>query len=147
MSDVAPFRRLIEQWLAAYDALFAALDALPPVQRETPGLCGEWSARQLVAHLAGWHYEAIRRYAEIVAGDIADRSYDTDAFNALQVEARAHLTWEQTLDDLREAMDIFRAQALNLPGTGTRDFRYAEWLRGLTADAETHRAQVLAWLA
>lgn len=147
MRDIAPFHKLIQDWQAAYDALISDLAAVPAERRDEPGFCGEWSARQLVAHLAGWHYEAIRRYAEIVAGDTLNREYDEDAFNAVQVEARDHLTWEQTLEDLREAMDIFRAQAENLPGTGTRDFRYAEWLRGLTADAEEHHAQVAAWLA
>lgn len=147
MSDATPFRDLLADWQAAYDALFAALEALPADQREQPGLCGAWNARQLVAHLAGWHYEAFRRYVEITAGDSTDKQYDSDAFNALQVEARAHLDWAQTLEDLREAMDILHTQARDLPeDIAAAEPRYGEWLHGLAADARLHTAQVQAWL-
>ncbi len=141
------FRTLVENWLAAYDALFSALEALPAEKRETPGICGDWNARQLVAHLAGWHYEAIRRYAEYAAGDPLDKTYDTDAFNAIQVEAREHLSWEQTLDDLREAIDILHAQAQTLSERhAAADPRYAAWLDGLIKEARHHGQQVTAWL-
>ncbi len=141
------FRDLIAEWQAAYETFLAAVHALPADKRETPGICGVWNARQVVAHLAGWHYEAVRRYAEIAVGDPLNRQYDEDSFNALQVEARAHLTWEQTLDDLREVTDILRAQARELTEQqAVAEPRYAEWLRGLTGDLRHHTEQVRAWL-
>lgn len=146
MSDERPFQALVDEWLDACHTFFAALDALPADCRERAGVCGVWNPRQVVAHLAGWHYEAIRRYAEIMAGD-ADKTYDTDAFNAVQVEAREHLTWEQTLDDLREAVDILRMQARDLPEhLATVEPRYAAWLEGLTRDLREHLQQVRGWL-
>ena len=36
------------------DALFAALDAVEPGSMTTPGLVGEWSGRELIAHLGYW---------------------------------------------------------------------------------------------
>jgi Mycothiol maleylpyruvate isomerase N-terminal domain len=36
------------------DALFAILDAVEPGSLTTPGLLGEWSARELIAHLGYW---------------------------------------------------------------------------------------------
>jgi uncharacterized protein (TIGR03083 family) len=147
MRESTSFQALVDDWLAAYGNLMAALEALPPEQRERPGLCGTWSARQLVAHLAGWHYEAVRRYAEITAGDPFDKTYDAEAFNALQVEAREHLTWQQTLEDLREVMDILHTQARDLPERlAAAEPRYAEWLDGLARDAREHLDQVRSWL-
>ena len=35
-------------------ALFAMLDAVEPGSMTTPGLLGEWSARELIAHLGYW---------------------------------------------------------------------------------------------
>jgi Mycothiol maleylpyruvate isomerase N-terminal domain len=36
------------------DAFFAALSAVSPESLTTPGLVGEWSARELIAHLGYW---------------------------------------------------------------------------------------------
>jgi Mycothiol maleylpyruvate isomerase N-terminal domain len=36
------------------DALFATLAAVEPDSMSTPGLLGEWSARELIAHLGYW---------------------------------------------------------------------------------------------
>jgi hypothetical protein len=36
------------------DALFATLAAVEPGSMTTPGLLGEWSARELIAHLGYW---------------------------------------------------------------------------------------------
>ena len=36
------------------DALFATLAAVEPGSMTTPGLIGEWSARELIAHLGYW---------------------------------------------------------------------------------------------
>src|SRR6185295_17185718 len=36
------------------DALFAMLDAVEPGSMTTPGLLGEWSGRELIAHLGYW---------------------------------------------------------------------------------------------
>lgn len=41
------------------DALFAALAAVQPGSMTTPGLVGEWSARELIAHLGYWTGHAI----------------------------------------------------------------------------------------
>ncbi len=45
---------LIEELNAARAEFSAALDAVEPGSLTTPGLHGEWSARELVAHLGYW---------------------------------------------------------------------------------------------
>lgn len=45
---------LIDELEAARSDLFAALDAVDPGSLTTPGLIGEWSGRELVAHLGYW---------------------------------------------------------------------------------------------
>jgi hypothetical protein len=140
-----PFRALVDEWLAAYDDLYAVLDALTPDQREQPDVWGGWNPRQMVAHLAGWHYEAIRRFSAITAGDPFDPNYNIDQFNTVQVEARAHLDWVLTLDDLREVIDILREQAYDVPEyKAEREPRYAGWLTDLMHHAREHRARIQA---
>lgn len=46
--------RLIAELREARGAVFAALDAVEPGSLSTPGLAGEWSARELIAHLGYW---------------------------------------------------------------------------------------------
>lgn len=45
---------LVDELEAARTDFFAALDAVDPGSLTTPGLIGEWSARELVAHLGYW---------------------------------------------------------------------------------------------
>jgi hypothetical protein len=148
MNEVRSFSALLHDWLAAYEAFFALLEDFPASERETPNLCGTWTARQVVAHLAGWHYEAIRRFAEFAAGDPLDRTYDVDTYNAIQVEAREHLSWDLTVEDLHDAVDILHMQARDLPEViASHDSRYAEWIQSLLDDALHHQAQFEAWMA
>lgn len=52
-------RPLIEELEAARLELFAALDAVQPGSLTTPGLVGEWSGRELIAHLGYWAGHAV----------------------------------------------------------------------------------------
>ena len=46
--------RLVEELRDERDAFFRVLDAVAPESMTTPGLVGEWSGRDLVAHLGYW---------------------------------------------------------------------------------------------
>jgi len=147
MSDLV-FEEQFHRWLAAYGRFLTLLKTIPPDRRDAPGACGTWSIKQIVDHLSGWHYEAIRRFAEIASGDPFDRHYEVDEYNALQVEARSHLSWELTVEDLRDSVDILRMQALDLPpDRASAEPRYADWIQSLTEDVQAHQAEIEAWLA
>jgi hypothetical protein len=69
--------RLVDELVRERVALFDALSAVEPGSMTTPGLVGEWSARDLVAHLGYWTGHAAEiihaveqgRTAEVGAGD------------------------------------------------------------------------------
>ena len=46
--------RLIQELRDERDAFFRTLEAVAPESMTTPGLLGEWSARDLIAHLGYW---------------------------------------------------------------------------------------------
>ncbi|MEP7082063.1 MAG: maleylpyruvate isomerase N-terminal domain-containing protein [Chloroflexota bacterium] len=50
---------LVAELVAARDEFLAALDAVNPERLTRPGLVGEWSARELVAHLGYWSGHAV----------------------------------------------------------------------------------------
>ncbi len=50
------------------DALFATLAAVEPGSMTTPGLVGEWSARELIAHLGYWAGHAVEAIHAVETG-------------------------------------------------------------------------------
>ena len=54
------------------DALFAMLDAVEPASMTTPGLLGEWSGRELIAHLGYWTGHATEVIHLLEVGRITD---------------------------------------------------------------------------
>ena len=97
--------------------LLAGLDGLPDEDWEAPGVCGVWSVRQIVAHLAS--YEAAIADVLQGVGDSAaatptlDRmKADPAGFNDDEVAARAPLSCTETLAELTRE----HARALDLAG-------------------------------
>jgi hypothetical protein len=121
--------------------------ALPTNRRDQAGVCGQWTPKQVAAHLAGWDREAARAIYALLAGAPEDFVLDIDGFNRTSVDARMHLAWDSTYLDLRQAheslhhaMDtIIQAQ---VPARG-----YLAWMEGRLADYELHIAQLGAWVA
>ena len=52
-------QRLVDELLEAREALLGELAAVSPESMTTPGLLGEWSARELIAHLGYWAGHAV----------------------------------------------------------------------------------------
>src|SRR5258708_9270225 len=71
----------------AWDAFEAAYAGLPEARLAEPGVVGDWSVKDLLAHVTTWEDEALKYLPLILAGDRPPR-YSTqygslDAFNAL----------------------------------------------------------------
>jgi len=120
--------------------------ALPPHRREQAGVCGDWTPRHVAAHLAGWDREAARALHALLAGAPEEFITDVDAFNAASVVARAHLSWDGTCWDLRQAHEslmqaIGTLIAADLPAPG-----YRAWMDGRLADYALHTAHLQVWL-
>jgi uncharacterized protein (TIGR03083 family) len=81
--------------------VLGAVDGLPEADWETPGACGFWSVKNIIAHLAS--YEAA--VAEILASFAVEAPTPTldrmkepgSGFNDREVEARAALSPQETL--------------------------------------------------
>lgn len=83
------------------------LDGLTDSQWETPGVCGVWSVKEIIAHLASFEQMLVELLGEQNghAGDIQTldqyRSMNGDRFNALQVSQRRQDTPAETLDEYK----------------------------------------------
>ena len=99
--------RLDTGW-AAFEESYTGLSA---AQLLTPGVTGEWSVRDIIAHVSWWEEEALRHLPLIREGGRPPR-YSVeyggiDAFNALMTEKRRHLPLEEILrqhDEIHERL-------------------------------------------
>lgn len=100
--------------------MHASLDGVPMDAWETGGVCGVWSVKNIVAHLASYEHWLI----EILNAQLtnADQPLLTqmgqlgpDGFNDIQVSQRNHLTPEQMLAEFEDAYQQAAQLAAKLP--------------------------------
>jgi len=77
--------RLVDELRAERDAFFEALSIVAPESMTTPGLIGEWSARELIAHLGYWAGHGVEAIHAVETGRADEFGADrltVDAINA-----------------------------------------------------------------
>lgn len=144
----ASWTELAENLAQAYTTFIEVASQLDADLPNEAGVCGEWSPREVVAHLVGWDAEAVRAFRLFANGD-GDKFVppQVDEFNAQSVRSRQDLTWDETLSelqttqqDLQEMIQVVAAQNLNSAGG------FGEWLVGRKDDYEYHILQLQAWV-
>src|SRR5215469_7767599 len=95
-----PERRPVERVLRTLDAAWAALQEsyvdLPDPILLAPGAVGDWSVKDVLAHVHTWQEEALRHLPVIALGGTPPRYATThggiDAFNARMAERKRDLS-------------------------------------------------------
>jgi hypothetical protein len=112
-----------------------------------PHAAGDWSLKDLFAHIAGWEEEAARRINEIANGMGHTLTWPTreeeDAFNAQTVQKSRALSSEQVMKRLEEChqdlMDMLATFGEEL-AVADVEVRAAEWIPGWTYMHYQHHA-------
>src|SRR5690606_5863193 len=117
----------------SYAHVMDLIEAITPEQAILPGACGEWSARDVVAHFTGWHPEARARLQALVDDTYERKRYDYDAFNAESVAARATISWSEAVAEFRDSHAQILAFAATLDETIWKDKRARGWLTAVTS--------------
>ena len=99
--------------------VLGAVDGFPDVHWETPGVCGVWSAKDVIAHLASYELAT----AEAFAGIQGEEPSETlglllsrgEAFNDSQVEQRRGQTANETLAEHTQAHDRAAEMLARIP--------------------------------
>ena len=80
----------------AWQDLVGSYATLTEAPLTEPGVTGDWSVRDIVAHVSTWEQEALTHVPQIAAGERAPRYSTTygaiDAFNALRTEQKRTLS-------------------------------------------------------
>lgn len=96
-----------------------AVDGLSDGQWVEPGVCGIWSTREIIAHLASYELVLAEVLQGLAAGGqtpLLDELITAGAgFNDTQVDRRRGQTCTQTLDEYRSAYEQVAASGMRLP--------------------------------
>jgi SHS2 domain-containing protein len=147
--------RTIEQELvSARDEFMAALADVDPALLTAPGLAGEWSARELVAHLGYWAghaAEALHHAAEARTEAFGEDELDVDERNAVV----ARVASETDLPSIRQREEAaYRALVTALreadPAWLEERVAYGDSLEQVVRDDgadhyREHTADIRAW--
>lgn len=133
---------LLDKLDAAFRHFVAAASQIDPAERERAGMCGTWSAREVVAHVAGWDEEGHGRIRALLAGPAVGVPYDFDATNARFVAARAEMSWDETLAELHTNHAQLTAALAEVSADAlTAEPRFVEWVEALTNHFCEHAAE------
>jgi tetratricopeptide (TPR) repeat protein len=93
--DVRPkLIKLLEQTRAEEEAFVAQLTA---PERERVGKVNDWSAKDLIAHLAGWKLRMADKMAALGRGGTTAETEEVDAENALIWSEYSDRSWEEVV--------------------------------------------------
>ena len=135
--------QLLMQLTSAHMNFIQVAHQLSSSKRYESGVCGEWSPKDVVSHLAGWD-KSLKEL--IVTPHNFNPPYDVHNFNARSVASRKDLNWEDVIDELEtNFQDLEQALATVEPEMNI--YRpVINWLPGRREDYELHTGQLEAWL-
>ena len=89
-----------DNYLTTVAAVLADVERIPEAERDIPGVCGHWTLRDLMAHLAfwdGWIADSLAARKRGEEPEPLPQSFDD--LNAREHERRAHLTWDEVMEE------------------------------------------------
>ncbi len=149
MNSAQLLQRLDTAWLT-FDDSYAGLSH---EQLQEPGVSGDWSVKDIIAHVTWWEEEALKHLPLILAGGRPPRYSVTyggiDAFNALMHERKRDLSLSAVLTERDDTHRRLIAYIQTVPEEQfTRETRFRRRLRLDTySHYPLHTAAIQLWRA
>jgi hypothetical protein len=110
-------QQLLNRLDTAWVAFQASYEGLANARLMEPGVAGDWSVKDIIAHVTWWEEEALRHLPLIMTGDRPPRYSVTyggiDAFNAMMAERKRDLSLSDVLtqqdDTHRRLIDFIQS--------------------------------------
>jgi uncharacterized protein (TIGR03083 family) len=149
---------LAGQMADARERLLAALEGLSDDQMLQPGVCGDWSVRDIVAHVAAWDREVTAMFEGMLKGERTPfLDFDEDELEQFNQERHAAtlnvpvsnaiaelMASRQDLLDLLRATDNAKLFA-PAPGDEHADMSIAACLSAQISHDEEHAEMIEGW--
>ncbi len=96
---------LVATLVAAREELLAAAALIPPEEHASRPVCGEWTLKDVLGHVADWEVFGVAGLRQMAAGQPprVEPIGDLDTWNQAHVAARRNQPWEVVWDDLHRA--------------------------------------------
>ena len=135
------------------------LDGLPEKEWDIPGACGDWSVKDIVAHLASYEHLIVDVLNTFLGGELTPTvprwARSRAAFNVEEVEARKYATAQQVMDEYQgtqvEATSLIMQippQKVQQPGTMPwygQQHSLADFIQHMIEHIREHVAQISAF--
>ena len=139
----------------------ALLSQIGEAHMADPGVAGDWSLKDIIAHLTGWRKRTVVRLQAAQRGDPEPpppwpvHLQTDDEINAWIYERNRHLSVQEVLADSAETFQQLVRAIAELPEAALTDPHRFAWTEGevLSAAAlfghfhEEHEPDIRAWLA
>ena len=151
--QVGPKAVLEAVLVAARDELVAAVALIPAGERSSRPVCGEWTLKDVIAHITDWERVGAEGLGSMAAGEKpeVEDAGDIEAWNQAHVEARRGQLWDEIWLDFNRAREEL---VKTLAGMGQaemeRSFRFPwgavgtpyEWVAVFAGHDRDHAAEV-----
>jgi hypothetical protein len=108
--------------------LLSTLDTLPEDRASSAGVCGVWSAKDVVAHLASYELVLVSLLEAFVAGSQETFESPMDAdFNDAQVAQRQHLSMAEARAEYERAYRRVSELIIQIPHAQLREAGMLPW--------------------
>jgi len=146
-------QQLLKQLDKTWASIKESYAGLPEAQLMEPGVTGNWSVRDILAHVTTWEEEALKYLPLILQGGRPPR-YSTkyggiDAFNAQMTEQKRSLSLSNVLRQLDETHRQLMQYVEGAPAEQlVRETRFRRRLRADTySHYPKHATAILKWRA
>jgi hypothetical protein len=104
-----PKAALLAALVAARESLLAAVALVPAGERATRPVCGVWSLKDVLGHIADWEAFGVDGLRHMAAGQEPQVEYipEINGWNRVHVQARRDQPWEQVWDDFQATRQAF----------------------------------------
>jgi uncharacterized damage-inducible protein DinB len=103
--ETGPKAVLLAALNAGRDELLAAAALVPSDERVSRPVCGEWTLKDVLGHVADWEWFGVEGLRQMAAGNVpqVEHVQDIDAWNQTHAEARRDQPWEDVWADFHAA--------------------------------------------
>jgi len=158
MAEHIAKEQLLEKMQSGYAAFNALLSQLSEAQLTTPGVNGDWTIKDNIAHLSGWHQRQIVRNEAVSQGiEIPDPTpgMSVDEINEMSYQQSKDRSLSDVLNEfhetahrVREDVERLSDEQLNTPISWLNGHTLAEYVEGNSyGHYEEHTEIIQHWLA